>query len=39
MAVTMEEYNKVLAINQTIREQLQGEQEKAFKMEESLKVV
>ena len=38
MAVTMEEYNKVLAINQTIREQLQSEEEKAFKMEESLKV-
>lgn len=38
MAVTMEEYNKVLAINQTIREQLQNEEEKAFKMEESLKV-
>lgn len=37
MAVTMEEYNKVLAINQTIREQLQNEEEKAFKMEESLK--
>ncbi|XP_062617732.1 coiled-coil domain-containing protein 178-like [Saccostrea cucullata] len=37
MAVTMEEYNKVLAINQSIREQLQTEEEKAFKMEESLK--
>lgn len=38
MTVTMEEYNKVLAINQSIREQLQNEEEKAFKMEESLKV-
>lgn len=37
MTVTMEEYNKVLAINQSIREQLQNEEEKAFKMEESLK--
>ncbi|KAK3089571.1 hypothetical protein FSP39_004696 [Pinctada imbricata] len=37
MQVTMEEYNKVQTINQTIREQLHAEEEKAFRMEESLK--
>lgn len=38
MTVTMEEYNKVKHINTSIRDQLQGDQEKAFKSEESLKV-
>ena len=38
MSVTMEEYNKIQTINQSIREQLHAEEEKAFKMEESLKV-
>ncbi|XP_033736853.1 coiled-coil domain-containing protein 178-like [Pecten maximus] len=38
MTVTMEEYHKVQHINSSVREQLQNEQEKAFKSEESLKV-
>ncbi|XP_060070324.1 coiled-coil domain-containing protein 178-like [Ylistrum balloti] len=38
MTVTMEEYHKVQHINTSIRDQLQNEQEKAFKSEESLKV-
>ncbi|XP_069127835.1 coiled-coil domain-containing protein 178-like isoform X3 [Argopecten irradians] len=38
MTVTMEEYHKVQHINTSVREQLQNEQEKAFKSEESLKI-
>ncbi|OWF35535.1 coiled-coil domain-containing protein 178-like isoform X2 [Mizuhopecten yessoensis] len=38
MTVTMEEYHKVQHINTSIRDQLENEQEKAFKSEESLKV-
>lgn len=38
MAVTEDEYSKISAINSAVREQLLGEQDKAFKMEESLKV-
>lgn len=38
MAVTQDEHNRISVINAAIREQLQGEQDKAFKMEESLKV-
>lgn len=37
MAVTEDEYKKIAIINSAVREQLLGEQEKAFKMEESLK--
>ncbi|XP_076096487.1 coiled-coil domain-containing protein 178-like [Mytilus galloprovincialis] len=37
MAVTEDEYSKISAINSAVREQLLGEQDKAFKMEESLK--
>lgn len=39
MAVTQDEHNRISVINGAIREQLQGEQDKAFKMEESLKVL
>ncbi|XP_052059765.1 coiled-coil domain-containing protein 178-like isoform X2 [Mytilus californianus] len=37
MAVTEDEYKKISIINSAVRDQLLGEQEKAFKMEESLK--
>ncbi|XP_071153749.1 coiled-coil domain-containing protein 178-like isoform X4 [Mytilus edulis] len=37
MAVTEDEFSKISAINSAVREQLLGEQDKAFKMEESLK--
>ena len=36
--ITMEEYNRVAAINATIRDQLMTEQDKTHRMEESLKV-
>lgn len=38
LAVTMDEYNRIAAINASIRDQLIAEQEKTHKMEESLKV-
>lgn len=38
LGVTMEEYNRVAALNATIRDQLMAEQDKTHKMEESLKV-
>ncbi|XP_052254970.1 coiled-coil domain-containing protein 178-like [Dreissena polymorpha] len=38
LAVTIQEFNRVAAINATIRDQLIGEQEKTHKMEESLKI-
>ncbi|VDH89052.1 Hypothetical predicted protein [Mytilus galloprovincialis] len=37
MAVTEDEFSKISVINSAVREQLLGEQDKAFKMEESLK--
>ena len=38
MNVTIDEYNRVAGVNVNIRETLVNEQEKTFKMEESLKV-
>ena len=38
LSVTMDEYNRIAAINASIRDQLIAEQEKTHKMEESLKV-
>ena len=38
MNVTLEEFNKILTINTAIKDQLAVEEEKAFKMEENLKV-
>lgn len=37
MAVTQDEFSRIAVINTAIRDQLLGEQDKAFKMEESLK--
>lgn len=37
MAVTEDEFSKISVINSAVRDQLLGEQDKAFKMEESLK--
>jgi hypothetical protein len=38
MSVTQDEYNRISVINTAVRDQLLTQQEKAFKMEESLKV-
>lgn len=38
MDITMEEYTKVQSVNCAIRDQLRSEEEKVYKMEESLKV-
>jgi len=38
MMVTMEEFNKIMNLNTSVREHLQSEQDQAFRKEESLKV-
>lgn len=38
LGVTMEEYHRIAALNAVIQDQLNTEQDKTFKMEESLKV-